>query len=294
MNDTRDKLAERKLETRPAGAKSATRRDPLALALRQAIETDRLTVAYQPEVSEAGDLLGFEALARWHWAGVGNVPPSVFVPIAQRNGLMRALTVRVIEQALGQLAAWQRAGLAAPRVSINVAPCDLESDDFVVMLMSALRRHRVEARHIVLEITEKMPFARHARARQVLESLRRAGVCIALDDFGTGYSALAMLTELPLDTLKIDRGFLAGVPGDARREQLMHAVIELGRAIGLRVVVEGVELAAQFAWLAGRGIDGFQGHLFHVPATGEHWSAVLREERMRPRGWEATAPLPLG
>lgn len=253
-------------------------RQKLSLALREALEADRLQLDWQPELGEAGDLLGFEALARWHWDGVGPVPPSVFVPIAQHAGLMALLTARVVDQALAQLAAWRDAGLAAPRVSVNVAPSDLEDEGFAERLAAVWRRHRVGPDRLVLEITEKMPFARHARARRTLEALREAGVRIALDDFGTGQSSLSRLRDFTFDKVKIDRAFVSRITTDSASEHIVKAIITMCQGLNLEVVAEGIEDFAEALKLKALGCGMGQGYFYGRPVDAEKTLAYLAEK----------------
>jgi EAL domain-containing protein (putative c-di-GMP-specific phosphodiesterase class I) len=265
----------------------------LAQALRQAIEQRALHVEYQPEAAADGSLLGFEALVRWYRPGHGLVPLEQFLPVAEAEGLMQRLGQLVLDTVCEQMARWREAGAAVPRVAVNLGVRELERDGFAAWVLAALYRHRLPPEHLVIEVTETAVLRQPAAAREQLQALREHGVQIALDDFGTGCSSLSTLVDLPVDALKIDRGFLHGVPGDSKREQVLKTVVRMAAALGLRVTAEGVEQVAQLAWLAQRGIQAFQGFLFHAAAPADYWTPMLCEDRRHLTGWEPTAALPL-
>jgi EAL domain-containing protein (putative c-di-GMP-specific phosphodiesterase class I) len=267
-------------------------RAELAVALQRAIESRTLHVEYQPELAMDGRLLGFEALVRWYRPDRGLVPVADFLPLAASAGLMQRLGELVLDSVCEQMARWLDAGADLPRVAVNLGVRDLEREDLAEQVLATLRRHRVPAEGLVLEATETDLLLQQDRACEQLALLRRHGVQVALDDFGTGYSSLATLVALPVDALKIDRSFLRGVPGDLKREQVLHTVVRMACDLGLRITAEGVEQREQLAWLARCGVTAFQGFLFHGAAPAGYWTPLLCEERRHLTGWETTQTLP--
>jgi EAL domain-containing protein (putative c-di-GMP-specific phosphodiesterase class I) len=265
----------------------------LAQALQRAIERRLLHVEYQPEVAADGSLLGFEALVRWYRPGLGLVPLERFLPIAESQGLMQRLGQLVLDTVCRQMARWREAGAVVPRMAVNLGVRELERGELAAWVLAALHRHRLPPESLVIEVTETTVLRQPDAAREQLQALREHGVKVALDDFGTGCSSLSTLVDLPVDALKIDRGFLRGVPGDAKREQVLKAVVRLARELQLRTTAEGVEQVRQLAWLAERGVHAFQGFLFHAAAPADYWTPMLCEDRRHLTGWEPTAAQPL-
>ncbi|WP_337062251.1 EAL domain-containing protein [Kineococcus sp. G2] len=257
--------------------RSAVRRG-LSLALRDAVGTDQFEVHYQPEVETAsGRLAGFEALLRWTRPGVGPVPPSEFVPVAEGEGLIGELGRWVLESACRQMARWRAEHPSARdlRVWVNVSPHQLGDEGFADTVVAALTGAGLPATALGLEITESALMVDEAAACSILGRLRGLGVRVAVDDFGTGYSSLSTLRTLPVDVVKIDRSFtsrLGDGPGDVR---IVDAIVAVGHALGLSVVAEGVEHAHQHDVLQVLDCDLVQGYLFGRPAPAERFGQVL-------------------
>jgi EAL domain-containing protein (putative c-di-GMP-specific phosphodiesterase class I) len=237
----------------------------LVAELRQAISQGDVTVHVQPKVSAiTGVRTGAEALARWHTPARGYVPPSDFVPLAERSGLIRPLTELVLGQAVAACAAWQRA-YPGVGVAVNVSVRSLDDVSLVLLVDRLLRRHGLPARLLTLEITESHIMSDPEAALETLQELRERGVRLSIDDFGTGYSSLSYLRRLPVDEVKIDRSFvhrMATEPGDAA---IVRSIIELARTMGLVVVAEGVEDDQTWEALAELGVDEIQGFVVSRP-----------------------------
>jgi diguanylate cyclase len=250
----------------------------MAAALGQALARRELRVEYQPIVTVATGLVeGVECLARWTWDG-REVPPSVFVPVAERTGLVAELTDFVLDTACAQLNAWARAtGWDGVRIGVNIAPLDLVSGTLPRRVDAALRRHRIDADRLVLEITESGLLTDVAGAELATGELGRMGVRLALDDFGVGYSSLAHLHRIPLRILKIDRAFTAGLDVDEHQARFVRALLALGHDLGLAVVAEGVERPAQLALLRQLGCEMAQGYLLARPVTAAAVQPLLGE-----------------
>ncbi|MGJ7440970.1 putative bifunctional diguanylate cyclase/phosphodiesterase [Aquipuribacter sp. MA13-6] len=253
------------------------RRDQLALRaqLQHALARGELDVHYQPIVHlGTGRPLGVEALVRWWHPGRGAVPPTVFVPVAESMGIVVDIGRWVLRRACRQAAVW-RSEQPHLVLHVNVSVHQLRDASFVPDVRSALADAGLPGEALVLEITETVVMADVRALLLVLAEIRRLGVSIALDDFGTGFSSLGYLSRLPVDVLKIDRSFVPGVTEPAGR-QLVRAVLDLGRAFGLRVVVEGVETGEQADLLHEVGCDTAQGYYFARPGGPEQVTAFLR------------------
>jgi predicted signal transduction protein with EAL and GGDEF domain len=233
--------------------------------LRQAIPNGELDLYFQPQVDSAGNVTSAEALLRWHHPELGDVPPTLFIAIAEESGLIHAIGTWVFGQACARLTEWLRAGVTEiDYVSINVCPWQFARPDFVDDVRNSLAAHGVEPRRVMLELTETAFLYDLQETIQKLTALRALGIRIALDDFGTGYSSLAYLRELPLDQIKIDRIFTAELdqPGE---HPLVESMIAIGQHMKLEVVAEGVETETQRAQLVKCGCERFQGYLFCHP-----------------------------
>lgn len=242
--------------------------------LREALAAGALELHYQPKVVAAtGAIAGAEALLRWKHAERGWISPAVFVPVAERFGLIGALGDWVIEEACRQIGAWQAAGRDM-QVAINVSAHQLRGDGLAARIERACRRHGVEPSRLLCEVTETAAMEDLGASREVFDALARIGVYLSIDDFGTGWSSLAYLRQLPARQLKIDRSFVADLDGSADARAVVHAVVDLAHALGLSVVAEGVETEAQRDVLAALGCDELQGWCFArpmAPAAFETW-----------------------
>ncbi len=240
----------------------------LRQALRTAIEDQRVRLAYQPIIElESGRVVGLEALARWLHEGA-DVPPDVFIPLAERSGLMPALTADLLAEACRRLAEWTAGRHESLAVHVNVAPSQVIAPGFVAIVGELVTRHRLLPGQLVLEITESGIFADLDAAKRTVTQLRLLGVGVSLDDFGVGYSSLAQLNSMPLDSVKIDRSFLAAIDTDARQATFLRAVLRLAADIGLQVVAEGVERPSQVRQLRALGCEYAQGFLLGRPMDG--------------------------
>jgi diguanylate cyclase (GGDEF)-like protein len=257
----------------------------LAGELRRALQGDSaesgFELHYQPQVVLAsGALSGVEALARWRHAQRGWVPPEEFIALAERTGLIRPLTERVLEMALAQCRWWRESGLEVP-VAVNLSMRDLQVPTLPETIRELLARHAVPSRLLRLEVTESVLMADPARALATLARLRALGLEVAIDDFGTGYSSLAYLADLPADTLKIDRTFVQELAARPRHAAIVRSTVELAHDLGLRVIAEGVEDAQTWGALAALGCDEAQGYLTGPPMAPGELAAWLRQSSQR-------------
>src|SRR3954452_11632117 len=259
--------------------------DRLALAadLRNAFDRDELWLAFQPQVDIAtGRISGAEALIRWRHPTRGDVPPGVLLPIAERTGLMPQLTLWVLEQAVAQAAQWRRAGLDI-RVGVNVSAIVLVDATLPDRIADTLTRHALTPDNLCVEVTEDAVMRDTSRAIAILERIKASGVEISVDDFGTGQSSLEQLKNVPADELKLDRSFVLGMVDDPQDAAIVGSVVGLGRALGLRVVAEGVETPQAWQRLADLGCDVAQGFGLARPMPAAQFERWAREPSDRAR-----------
>jgi diguanylate cyclase (GGDEF)-like protein len=251
--------------------------------LRRAIERGELRVHYQPLVDLATDrIVGFEALVRWQHPVRGLVAPLAFIPLAEETGLIVPLGRWVLETACRQARKWRDSRAASPRLfmSVNLSARQFGQPDLVEQVDAILSETGLDPSTLELEITESVVMDQSEAGIRTLSRLREMGVRLVLDDFGTGYSSLAYLKHLPLDTIKIDRTFVAGLEGEADRS-IVDAVIALAHGLRIGVVAEGIETEAQFETLRAMGCDVGQGYLFARPLPALEAGRLLSPSRSR-------------
>jgi len=252
---------------------SAQERIQLESLLRDAILTQELSVHFQPKVDvQSGRLLGAEALLRWHSAELGEVPPARFIPLAEETGFIIELGFWVLCESCRQVAAWDAAGLHVPVVSINLSVKQLERGNFPELLRNVMRETGIAPHRLELEITESVVMDVED-AFAMLDDLRALGVQLALDDFGTAYSSLSYLRKLPVQTLKIDCAFIAGIGRNRSDEAIVQAMVAISHSLDLSTVAEGVETVEQFEFLRRLGCEQVQGFLFGAPVAGDAFLA---------------------
>lgn len=240
--------------------------------LRQAIEEEELSLHVQPKVHlDRSCADHVEVLARWEHRTHGSVPPTEFIPLAEQTGLIKSLTIWVVNAALGWARRWLDEGLDI-EVAVNVSAATLHDPDLVGSIERALLAHDVPGRCLILEITESALMSDAERSLGTVQALHDLGVHVSVDDFGTGYSSLAYLQRLPVDEIKIDRSFvLAMQDSDAGSNVIVRSVIDLGHNLGLQVVAEGVETEEVFKRLRSMGCDLAQGYLLSPPFPAEEF-----------------------
>ena len=236
--------------------------------LRRGISEGQFEMYYQPiaAVSDAR-VVGFEALLRWRHPSRGVLSPEAFLDEAATIGVLDTLESFALASALEQLSAWHLQGKTMLKVAVNVSARRFQHDDLVEEVVEACHRFGVAPDRLELEITESTALRDLPHAIRQIKSLQQVGVNVALDDFGTGYSSLANLIKLPVDRIKLDREFLAGILSNSRQRDLVAAMIGLGHRLGLEVVAEGVESAAQLEFLSAHGCDLAQGYWLQRPAV---------------------------
>jgi diguanylate cyclase (GGDEF)-like protein len=248
--------------------------------LRHALDHDGLRLHYQPLVDlRSGALCGAEALVRLHDPERGLVPPAEFIPVAEETGLVVPLGAWVVAQAATQAAAWralQPFDVPPMTVSINLSGRQLNTSGFAVEVGAAIARSGADASHLCFEITENALLDAGGSGVAALEGLKGLGARLAIDDFGTGHSSLTWLRRLPVDFLKVDRTFVAGLPGHPDDSAIVRAVLDLGRSLGLTTVAEGIETPEQLSALRELGCDWAQGYHLARPGPAETVTALLK------------------
>lgn len=235
---------------------------PTARELADALQQRHIVAAFQPKVTlGAGAVVGFEALARWHHPPHGPVQPDLFIPLAEQNGLIVALTQRILEDALAACQRWRRHHPAC-NVAVNISPLVLANPALPEEIEGLLLQYGLAPGALIAEITETTVIANPLLAAEVLTRLRIKGIGLSMDDFGTGYSSLLTLLRLPFTELKIDRSFIAVCETDDEAWKIVRATISLARELGLAVVAEGIETEAVEARLRTAGCDIGQGWRF--------------------------------
>jgi len=246
--------------------------------LHRSIERGELKVEYQPIVDRSGKhALGVESLVRWRRGGTECVPPSLFVPIAERSGFIHEIGDWVLRRACEDAVFWPQLSVA-----VNVSPVQFRRPGLADRFERILSEAAIDPRRVEFEITETAFLENESSVLQTIEQLKRRGVSLALDDFGTGYASLTCLHSFPFDRIKIDRSFVSNV-GLMLDATIVHAVVSIGRALGLKVVAEGVETVEQHRFLMTAGVHAMQGHLFARPMRNMDVAAFLTEFEDRGR-----------
>ena len=242
-------------------------RRALQQELRSAIERGELALHYQPQARISGEIIGFEALVRWHHPQHGIIPPNTFIPLAEESGLIVEMGEWIMREACREAAAWP----TPLQIAVNLSPVQFHHGDLPGLVHTVLLETGLPPSRLELEITEGVLIDDFSRAVATLRRLKALGVRIAMDDFGTGYSSLSYLQSFPFDKIKIDQSFISNLGRNAQSATIVRAVIGLARGLELPVLAEGVETKAQLAFLAEESCDEIQGYLIGrpVPIDGQ-------------------------
>jgi len=263
----------------PAMQQEAEERFGVVEGLRHAIENGELMLSFQPQVDAAGRPVGAEALMRWHSPTRGRISPATFIPIAEETGLIHELGEWSLREGCRCLARWQREAVAfGSHLSVNVSPWQLARPQFVERLVQIVEASGIDPGGLMLEITESAVLLDLDDTVAKLRAIRPFGIRIALDDFGTGYSSLALVKDLPLDAIKIDQSFVRHLDQGANKH-LVRMVVAIGTELGLEVIAEGVETAAERDQLVALGCERLQGYHYARPMAEEQFLEWVRARR---------------
>ena len=262
--------------------------------LRPGLERAEFFVQYQPQVDVRGfHLVGMEALVRWQHPSLGLLYPSEFITLAEENGLIIALGDFVTRTACAQSKAWQDAGLTPMRLSVNFSARQFQQPTFIADVSHILKETNLDPRWLELELTESSIMKDPEEAIEKLHELKLMGIKVAIDDFGTGYSSLNYLKRFPIDTLKIDKTFVSDVCKDPHDTAIVRAIINLGHALDLTVIAEGVETRDQLQYLSALGCDVVQGFLFSKALSVKAFEELLVEQQRVTSAGEVSPTVPL-
>jgi diguanylate cyclase len=244
--------------------------------LRIALEKNLFFLHYQPKVdNKSGNIIGLEALLRWHDPDLGMVSPALFIAVAEESGLITPITEWVFNEVCRQCMEWKKSGVDIVPVAVNVSSIQFKRRDLVTMIKNSLDISGLSPNYIEVELTETSLLTDTAIAVEVLNGLNALGIKVALDDFGTGYSSLSYLNKLPIHTLKIDRSFVNTIIEPNRDYAIVDAIIALGHALDLHIVAEGVETTTQLEYLTTHHCDSTQGYLFCKPLPKQDIPQIL-------------------
>ncbi|MCL5800961.1 MAG: EAL domain-containing protein [Gammaproteobacteria bacterium] len=259
----------------------ATRRLALESGLRHALNREEFVLHYQPQVDlRTGRLVGMEALLRWRHPEEGLIPPMEFIPVAEETGLIVPIGEWVLKTVCTQIRVWEKHVFPPLRVAVNISVQQVKHRVLLETVRRALAEAGVEPQYLDLELTESILMG--AQTTTCIEALDEMGVNFSLDDFGTGYSSLAYLKRFPIDHLKIDRSFVRDIATDPDDAAIVKAVIAMARALGMKVIAEGVETREQLELLSGEGCDMIQGYYCSKPLPADEITELVRDwERIR-------------
>ncbi|ANC79464.1 diguanylate cyclase [Fictibacillus phosphorivorans] len=261
----------------PEMNEAVTKKMKLEIGLRKALERDEFKIVYQPQIDvETGDIIGVEALLRWHHPEWGTISPAEFIPIAEETGLILQIGEWVLHGACRQNKAWQDAGYTPLRMAVNISSRQFQQSDLVERVSRILNETELAPQYLELELTESIiQDSKYAVAKMQL--LKEMGIHLSIDDFGTGYSSLSYLKTFPIHTLKIDQSFTRNIYADSKDASLVETIIAMAHNLDLKVIAEGVETEEQLQFLQQKQCNEAQGYYFSRPISAEELAVILQE-----------------
>lgn len=257
---------------------NAIERLQLETQLRKASLKDEFSLHYQPQIElTSGAIIGAEALIRWTHPSKGNIPPNRFIPVAEDCGLIIQIGEWVLNEAVRQNMEWQRKGFVPISIAVNLSAVQFKRDDLVSRVYEVLIRHGMAPELLELELTESILLEDVEHTLGTVLKLKDLGVQLSIDDFGTGYSSLSYLKRFAVDKLKVDQSFVRDLATDPDDAAIVHAIIQLGRSLQLKIIAEGVETQGQLDYLINEGCDEVQGYFFFRPVPAESFEDTLRD-----------------
>lgn len=250
----------------------------LKTSLYSALKREEFLVYYQPQISmNTGKIVGAEALVRWKHHEKGLIPPTEFIPVAEKTGFIIPLGEWILQTACKQVQAWKNDGFSGLRVAVNLSPRQFHQPDLSSRVAQILEKIGLEPSSLELELTESLMVEDVSSAIATLTQLKNLGISLAIDDFGTGYSSLSYLTQYPFDALKIDRSFVRNITDDCKNAPIVKAIIEMAHSLRLKVIAEGVETETEKDFLWRSECDVMQGYLFSPPLSAADFEKLLIE-----------------
>ncbi|WP_157385788.1 EAL domain-containing protein [Methylosarcina fibrata] len=266
----------------PAMQEEANHRVNLESHIRDSLKKNRFFLYYQPQVRENGTVSGAEALIRWHHPEKGVLTPKDFISVAEESGVILEIGAWVLMEACRQIQSWQAEGIVSPHISINISARQFRQKNFVGQVQEAIENTGISAGLLGIELTESLMIADIEETIAKMKALKELGVAIAIDDFGTGYSSLMYLKQLPIDVLKIDRGFIQDITDNASDAVIVETIISMARHLNLHVIAEGVETFHQMNFLKQKGCRHFQGYYFSEPISSILYAEKYLADSNRP------------
>lgn len=239
--------------------------------LRKAFQLNEFRLHYQPKVDvRTNKIVGVEALIRWHHGKKGNIPPSLFIPVAEEIGMIEEIDAWVLEEACRQFVRWTSNGLEPIMIAVNVSATELQNPDFLHRVRKIIKKTGMDPHYLEIEITENSVLYNTEESINRMRELREMGVSLAIDDFGTGYSSMAYLPKFPINFLKIDQSFIRDIYNGSGNAEIIKAMIQLAHTFGLKVVAEGVEQENALSFIRNQNCDYYQGYFFSKPLEPEY------------------------
>jgi diguanylate cyclase (GGDEF)-like protein len=267
----------------PALEKKAEAKRFVEISLMHALERSELEIYYQPQMDlKTGMMIGMEALLRWQHPDMGDVPASIFVPIAEETGLIVPLGQWVLRTVCTQIQRWQKFSTKLPYICVNLSVQQLQQKNFLATVAQILEETKINPSTLVLEITETSLMRNVNTVLETLTALKQLGIRIAIDDFGEGFSSLNYLCKLPIDVLKIDKSFIHQCTVDSRAASITHLMIKTAHTMKLNVVAEGVETQTQLAFLRSKGCDAIQGFLYSTLRSVLEIESIMNQSQPLP------------
>jgi diguanylate cyclase (GGDEF)-like protein/PAS domain S-box-containing protein len=246
--------------------------------LRHAIKRNELTVYYQPKIdTQTEQIVGAEALLRWHNSDLGQVPPDVFIPVAEKYGLIEDIGSWVLRIACEEAGSWKEISSCPLHIAVNISPRQFRSNSFFNIVENVLQKSGLPEHLLEIEITENLLMQNTGEPLEILNALQKLGITLSLDDFGTGYSSLSYLKQFPLHVLKIDRSFINDMMENRYNMSLVDAIIAMAQILDLKLVAEGVETKEQLTFLKKRNVDIVQGFFFSRPVPAQEFRALVKK-----------------
>ncbi|MDH5378762.1 MAG: EAL domain-containing protein, partial [Gammaproteobacteria bacterium] len=262
---------------------SETERMTMESHLRKALENHEFVLNYQPMIdTRTGQITRVEALLRWDHPNLGIIPPLDFLPLAEEIGLIEYIGEWVIREACAQCKEWQNKGYTDLYMTVNISDREFRAQRFIDQLEEVVKDQGISKNYLEFELTEKIVVQDFEASISKLNRLREMGIKLALDDFGTGYSSLAYLKKLPLNTLKIDRSFVADVDESPEGTSIVASIIALAHTLNMYVVAEGVETEKQYQMLKSQGCDALQGYHISPPVPAKELLGLLKKYGVAP------------